>query len=161
MKKTSVLFVCLGNICRSPAAEAVLRTVAKASGHDIRVESAGTADYHLGKLPDERMRKSALARGFPMESRGRQVTSADLAPGSYDLVVAMDHSNKRNLQAIAPGETPQLKLFSEFLDESWPEEVPDPYYGGDEGFEQVLDMLEAGCPRLLEVLTNQAKEADG
>lgn len=96
-----------------------------------------------------------------MQSRGRQVTAEDLAPGVYDRVVAMDHANMNQLRSIAAGNFFHGNLFSDFLSEEWPEEVPDPYHGGDEGFEQVLDMLEAGCPRLLELLTHPTKEADG
>jgi len=150
MKKTSVLFVCMGNICRSPAAEAVFREVAESAERDIHVESAGTEGYHIGKRPDSRMIQAASARGFPMQSRARQVQATDLTPGRYDLIVAMDHANQKRLRSIAAAEIPHLKLFSEFLGEPWPEEVPDPYYGDNEGFERVLDMLEAGCPRLLE-----------
>ncbi|WP_246419772.1 low molecular weight protein-tyrosine-phosphatase [Aporhodopirellula rubra] len=160
MKKSSVLFVCMGNICRSPAAEAVMRSVAKSSQQDIQIESAATEAYHVGERPDARMRKAAAARGFSLDSRGRHVNANDLAAGSYDLVVAMDHANVRRLRSIASTEVSHVRLFSEFLDDGWPEEVPDPYYGGDAGFEQVLDMLEAGCPRLLESLTNNQKEDD-
>ncbi|MFG0254085.1 MAG: low molecular weight protein-tyrosine-phosphatase [Rhodopirellula sp. JB053] len=160
MKKASVLFVCMGNICRSPAAEAVMKSVANSARQDIRVESAGTEGYHVGKRPDARMRQAAAKRGYSLESLGRQVDATDLQPGSYDLVVAMDHANLRRLTAIAKSEAPHVHLFSEFLDDGWAEEVPDPYYGGDEGFEEVLDMLEAGCPRVLESLTKTQKEAN-
>ncbi|MCM2370556.1 low molecular weight phosphotyrosine protein phosphatase [Rhodopirellula sp. ICT_H3.1] len=137
-----------------------MKSVAKAAQLDIRIESAGTEGYHVGDRPDSRMMNAAAKRGFSLESRGRQVTATDLARGSYDLVVAMDHANMRRLRSIASTGTDNVRLFSDFLDEAWPEEVPDPYYGGDAGFEQVLDMLEAGCPRLLESLTNNQKEDD-
>ena len=94
-----------------------------------------------------------------MQSRGRQVKARDLVPGCYDLVIAMDHANLQRLRSIAVEDTSHIRLFSEFLtetsDRNWPEEVPDPYYGGADGFEQVLDMLEAGCPNVLFQLTNE------
>ena len=155
MKEASVLFVCMGNICRSPAAEAVTQTLCQRSEKelDIRVDSAGTESYHQGELSDSRMRSAATERGFSMESRARQVTAADLKPGAFDLVVAMDHANMRRLRAISGGELGEhVKLFSDFLDDRWPEEVPDPYYGGDDGFAYVLDMLEAGCPDIVSQL---------
>ena len=152
----SVLFVCLGNICRSPAAEGVLKHLLHQRGlaGSIRVESAGTSGYHLGDLPDRRMRAAAKKRGMVLESRARSVSSQDLR--DFDLIVAMDRDNYRELLRLASGPNTKIRLLSDFLDESWPREVPDPYYGGDEGFEHVLDMLEAACPELLDELQNGA-----
>lgn len=137
-----------------------MRSIAEKFEQDIVVESAGTEGYHVGESPDSRMQQAALARGFSMRSRGRQVTARDLAPGCYDLVIAMDHANIRRLRSIATGNTSHIRLFSEFLADTphrnWTDEVPDPYYGGADGFEQVLDMLEAGCPELLNYLTNDS-----
>lgn len=156
MKKASVLFVCMGNICRSPAAEAVMSKILTDRDLDIRVESAGTEGYHVGDQPDPRMRDASQNRGYPMVSRARQVTRDDLKPGNFRLVVAMDHANLDRLRGIA-GETlaDHVRLFSDFLGESWPVEVPDPYYGGNDGFELVLDMLEAGCPAILEQIESK------
>ena len=156
MKKASVLFVCMGNICRSPAAEAVLLRILSDRDLDIRVESAGTEGYHVGDRPDPRMREASQARGFPMVSRARQVNREDLEVGNFDLVVAMDHNNLDRLRTIASEAlADHVKLFSDFLDDSWPAEVPDPYYGGNDGFELVLNMLEAGCPAILEEIESK------
>lgn len=117
----------------------------------IRVDSAGTAGYHIGKLADPRMRASAEKRGLVLTSRSRLVVPADLR--QFDLVIAMDRSNYRDLMGLAPGlKNTNVKLLSDYLDEPWPREVPDPYYGGDEGFEFVLDMLQAACPTILDRL---------
>ena len=164
MKKVRVLFVCMGNICRSPAAEAVLKKISKSSKGavasksdsrdlDIEIDSAGTEGYHVGNRPDSRMRAAAENREIPMDSFARQVMREDLIDGRFDLVIAADQENLRRLREIAGGGLgSQVRLFSEFLDDSWPDEVPDPYYGGDDGFEFVLDMLEAGCPAILDAL---------
>lgn len=156
MKKSSVLFVCMGNICRSPAAEAVMSKILTDRDLDIHVESAGTEGYHVGDAPDPRMTDAAQKRGYAMVSRARQVTRDDLKPRHFGLVIAMDHANMNRLRVIA-GENlaDHVKLFSDFLDESWPVEVPDPYYGGNDGFEMVLDMLEAGCPVILEKIESK------
>lgn len=117
----------------------------------VRVDSAGTAGYHIGKLADPRMRAAAEKRGLDLTSRSRLVVPADLR--LFDLVVAMDRSNYRDLMGLAPGlKNTNVKLLSDYLDEPWPQEVPDPYYGGDDGFEFVLDMLEAACPTILDQL---------
>ena len=133
-----------------------MRGVAERAGVPLTIESAGTHDYHVGEKPDSRMHAAATARGVHMRSRGRQVASKDLEVGRYDLVVAMDRANLAGLQRLARQRADQppahLRLFSEVLDDSWPEEVPDPYYGGEDGFEFVLDMLAAGCPLWLEQL---------
>lgn len=145
----SVLFVCMGNICRSPAAEGVLKHHVEAQRltSKIRVDSAGTIGYHKGNPADARMRKAAAARGYRLDSVSRPVMSEDFE--CFDFVVAMDDANLSDLKAYDWGGA-QVCLFSDFLSDDWPREVPDPYYGGDQGFETVLDMLEAGCPSLLE-----------
>ncbi len=151
--KKSILFVCLGNICRSPAAEGVMQSLIdqRQLNATVRVDSAGTAGYHIGKLADPRMRAAAAKRGLDLTSRSRLVVPADLR--EFDLVVAMDRSNYRDLMGLAPGQkNSNVKLLSDYLDEPWPREVPDPYYGGDEGFEFVLDMLQAACPTILDQL---------
>lgn len=148
-----VLFVCLGNICRSPAAEAVFKAVAAkdAPKLPLEVDSAGTIDIHAGERPDPRMRAAGEVRGYRFETRARQVTADDLRPGRFDLVVAMDRSNLADLKRMAP-QSSHLVLIGEFLADRWPREVPDPYYGGPAGFETVLDMLEAACPEILQRL---------
>jgi protein-tyrosine phosphatase len=152
MKKRSVLFVCLGNICRSPAGEGVLLDLlAKRSLVDrIEVDSAGTMGYHTGNPADARMRLAASKRSVDLPSRARQVTKKDL--DTFDLVIAMDRENLADLRRLHATPKARVCLFSEFLDDTWPTDVPDPYYGGDDGFEYVLDMMEAGCPKIIEEL---------
>ena len=143
-----VLFVCLGNICRSPTAEGVLRHKLSEAGLDERVEvdSAGTGDWHVGKAPDMRTRQAAQRRGYDLSLlRARQVSVDDFA--RFDLVLAMDHSNLRDLKGLRRGGSePDLFLRRYGL---VPEEVPDPYYGGEEGFEEVLDLIEQACDGLV------------
>ena len=149
-----VLFVCLGNICRSPAAEAVLQHWASVHRPDVAlaVDSAGTIGAHIGEPPDPRMRQAGEARGYRFTSVARRVTAADLEPGRFDLVVAMDRQNLADLKRMAPVTAEHLVLMSDFLDGRWPSDVPDPYYGGSQGFTTVLDMIEAGCESLLQRL---------
>ncbi len=152
----SVLFVCLGNICRSPAAEGVMRQWAmdQKVADKLIIDSAGTGDWHVGSKPDARMRQAAQKRGLSLESRGRQVSLEDFT--RFDLIVAMDRDNVRNLQLMGCKGS-NLHLLGEFLPESpgppgppespeSPLDVPDPYYGGPDGFDHVLDMLDAACP---------------
>ncbi len=147
-----VLFVCMGNICRSPAGEAVMRRFAEEFRADVEVDSAGTHGYHVGEQADNRMQTAAEARGYELTSRGRQVTPADLNPNRFDLVLAMDAENHALLIEMAKGSKAHIRLFSDYLDDAWPTDVPDPYYGEAEGFDAVLDMLEEGCPIILETL---------
>lgn len=143
-----ILFVCLGNICRSPAAEGVLRHVLRERGLDgeIEVDSAGTGSWHVGERADPRMREAASRRGYDLTSRGRQVTPEDL--DAFDLIVAMDRDNLEGVRRLGSGSA-DVRLLSDYLDDSYPDEVPDPYYGGDRGFETVLDMLEAAMEGIL------------
>ncbi|MFB4393065.1 MULTISPECIES: low molecular weight protein-tyrosine-phosphatase [unclassified Pseudomonas] len=145
-----VLFVCLGNICRSPTAEGVLRHQLEAAGlgEVVHVASAGTGDWHVGNAPDSRTCQAALVRGYDLShQRAQQVTAAHFA--EYDLVLAMDKSNLTNLTALRPyNARAELDLFLRRYGAAV-HEVPDPYYGGAEGFEQVLDLIEDACRELV------------
>lgn len=145
-----LLFVCMGNICRSPAAEGVMKHDLEQAGltGEVMVDSAGTIDYHIGKLPDSRMRAAAEHRGLTLGHRARQVTAQDLK--DFDLVLVMDHENLSEVMRL-PGAREQqakIKLFCEYCTEHDEKEVPDPYYGGAQGFEKVLDLLEDGCAEI-------------
>ncbi|MEH6500451.1 MAG: low molecular weight protein-tyrosine-phosphatase [Pseudoalteromonas distincta] len=150
---TRILFVCLGNICRSPSAEGVFasRLQQSAVAQQVQIDSAGTGGYHTGEPPDRRATAAALKRGYDLRAqRARAVADEDFS--RFDLILAMDQSNLDNLRARAPANAKaQLGLFMAFAPD-WPAEVPDPYYGGDDGFERVLDMLEAASAGLLEHL---------
>lgn len=149
-----VLFVCLGNICRSPTAEGVLRTLAarEAPALNLQIDSAGTADYHIGTPPDPRSQRAALKRGVDISGlRARQVIAADFA--NFDLILAMDGENLRELQAMRPQDArADLKLFLDYAPQLPLREVPDPYYGDATAFEQVLDLASAASRGLLAAL---------
>ena len=146
-----LLFVCLGNICRSPAADGVMRDVVEKAGLSARIEidSAGTEGWHSGKLPDQRMRQAASTRGITLDHRARQFKAADLE--RFDLILAMDRDNERNIRALdrENRHAAKIRLFCDFCTDHSEREVPDPYYGGPEGFEHVLDLIEDGCEGLL------------
>ncbi len=154
MERINVLLVCLGNICRSPTAEAVLRAIAAREAPELKIhiDSAGTADYHLGSPPDERAQAAALRRGYDMSAlRARRVEMADFE--RFDLILAMDRANFEELQRTAPrAHRERVRLFLEFAPEADAQEVPDPYYGGPNGFEEVLDLVEAASRGLLKFL---------
>ncbi len=153
-----VLFVCLGNICRSPTAEAVMLQLIVEDGLEdrVRVDSAGTIRYHVGEPADLRMQDTASRRGYTLSSISRQVTEGDF--DRFDLVVAMDRDNLSDLHAVAPRSHDHVRLFSEFLPEGFPTDVPDPYMG-EAGFDRTLDIIEHGCPAILEHLLSQPKSA--
>jgi protein-tyrosine phosphatase len=142
-----LLFVCMGNICRSPTAEGVMRRILRDAGlEDVEVESAGTGGWHAGEPPDERATAAAARRGVTLAGAARQVRPADFR--RFDLLVAMDRGNQRELLALAPDDEARAKVRLLVPDA----DVPDPYYGGDRGFEDVLDMVETGCRALLDEL---------
>ncbi|MEJ2618948.1 MAG: low molecular weight phosphotyrosine protein phosphatase [Candidatus Thiodiazotropha sp.] len=155
--KVKVLFVCMGNICRSPTAQGVFRDIVEKSGLDdqIGTDSAGTIDYHAGGKPDRRARETANKRGIDLNDlRARQVTVADFE--QFDYVLAMDHSNYEDLKALCPpGEAHRLHLFMDFAPNRTEQEVPDPYYGGAAGFENVFDMVEEASQGLLSHIRQQ------
>ncbi len=123
----------------------------RALQQSIVVDSAGTSSYHIGEPADRRMREAARRRGIELTSRSRMVSARDF--DDFDVIVAMDRDNQRELLRLAgAGQESKIHLLSEFLDGDWPTDVPDPYYGGAKGFERVLDMLEAACPRLIDFL---------
>ena len=147
-----LLFVCMGNICRSPAAENVMRHLLEKQGlsHAFELDSAGTIRYHAGNPPDRRMTEAARARGMEMQGRARQVEGADLE--RFDWILVMDRDNLNDVQIMASHHAKgdaRVAMFCDFCDEHEEEEVPDPYYGGPEGFEKVLDLLEDGCRGLI------------
>jgi protein-tyrosine phosphatase len=153
-----ILFVCLGNICRSPTAEAVFRDLLarEAPGRDVEADSAGTAGEHSGSEPDERSIAAAARRGIDMRGlRARAVSPDDFE--RFDLLLAMDEQNYRRLRQLAPaGRRDRVRLFLEYAPGLGRREVPDPYSGGKEGFEEVLDLVEAAARGLLAALDNRA-----
>ncbi len=155
MDKKKILFVCLGNICRSPSAEAVFKNLIEKEGlHDkIEIESAGITDYHAGQPADERMRTHASKRGYKLDSISRPV-DPETDFERFDLIIAMDNQNIHDLERMANGGLGANKIFkiTDFCHDCLYDEVPDPYYGGDEGFELVLDLLEKAGLDLLDFL---------
>ncbi|MCP9850582.1 low molecular weight protein-tyrosine-phosphatase [Cyanobium sp. Morenito 9A2] len=149
-----VLFVCMGNICRSPAAEGVFLQQLTQAGlnEQIEVDSAGTGGWHAGERADRRMRQAAEARGVSLLSRARQITAADL--NDFDHILTMDEDNLRQVKILAEGRSHRARVepLTTYSRRQGPSEVPDPYYGGSDGFEQVLDLLEDACAGLLESL---------
>jgi len=157
-KVVEISFVCLGNICRSPLAQGVFQDLVnqKQLEQKIIVTSAGTGGWHIGDLPDERMRRTAQSKGIQLESRARQFQSADF--NRFNLILAMDHSNLARLEEIAPSNlSPEkLMLFRSFDPEcNGNQDVPDPYYGGAKGFEEVYSMVKRTCPPLLDYIKSR------
>jgi protein-tyrosine phosphatase len=161
-----ILFVCLGNICRSPTAEGVMRALVREAGLEeaIELDSAGTGGWHVGSPPDERATETARARGIVLEGAARQVRAADFE--DFDLVLAMDSSNLAELRRLAPNEAARsrIQMLREFDPASGGLEdldVPDPYYGGPRGFEDVLDLVRAACVGLLDELNGRSVQMSG
>jgi protein-tyrosine phosphatase len=157
MKSIAVCFVCLGNICRSPSAEAVMLHQVDAArlGGRIVVDSAGTGDWHIGQPPDERAQRAAKRRGYDLSPlRGRQVTAQDFE--RFDLLIAMDDANAAALAERCPAEfRDKIRLMMEFATRDDSRVVIDPYFGGEDGFERVLDQCEDACEGLLKALRTQ------
>jgi len=153
MKK--ILVVCLGNICRSPTAEAVLRATAKKMNIDIEVDSAGTINMHQGNRPDKRSMAAGQARGYSFDGiKSRPVNASDFE--LFDLILAADNSNVADLKAICPIHLQhKIALFLSYA-QAGTDQIPDPYYGGDEGFELVLDLLEDASMQLLNIVDKEA-----
>ena len=145
----SVLFVCMGNICRSPSAEAVFRHKMKAQGLSLKVDSAGTLGAHTKEKPDHRSQKAGIARGYSFDGiKARKVSSKDF--NDFDLILAMDNDNIEELRKIAPPASQgKIHLMLDFAPGHEEEQVPDPYYGGAKGFDYVLDLVEAASDGLL------------
>ena len=146
---SSVLFVCMGNICRSPSAEAVFRHKMKAQGLSLKVDSAGTLGAHVKEKPDHRSQKAGIARGYSFDGiKARKVSSKDF--NDFDLILAMDNDNIEELRKIAPtASLGKIHLMLDFAPGHEEEQVPDPYYGGAKGFDYVLDLVEAASDGLL------------
>lgn len=153
MDKTKILFVCMGNICRSPSAEAVFKGFVKNKGlaNQFEIDSAGTTAYHVGQRADRRMQSHAIKRGFDLTSISRLFT-ADTDFNHFDMIIGMDDDNMHDLKYLARNDSDLDKLYkmTDFSKNMKYTEVPDPYYGGEAGFELVLDLLEDACEGLLE-----------
>ena len=150
-----ILFVCLGNICRSSTAEAVMKHLVSQAGRELEfeIDSAGILSYHRGELPDPRMRAHAARRGYTLDHRSRPVCTDDFL--HFDLIIGMDDRNLDDLRDRAPSPEACRKIcrMTDYCTRyTWADHVPDPYYGGAEGFEQVLDLLEDACAGLLRSL---------
>jgi protein-tyrosine phosphatase len=157
MKKVSVLFVCMGNICRSPTAQGVFRALVESEGLSawIATDSAGTIAYHVGEPPDRRARETAVKRGIDLSDlRARRAIAEDFE--RFDYVLAMDRENYNDLLAICPpGQEARLHLFLDFAPQRSEQEVPDPYYGGVAGFDRVFDLVEEAARGLLDHILQQ------
>ena len=159
MKKIALLFICLGNICRSPAAQAVMQRDVDSAGmkDNFLIDSAGIGNWHVGSLPDKRMRRHGAARGLRIDHVARQIdASSDFR--KFDYIIVMDDDNYRTVTAMAHNESDRKKVIkmADYL-KKHPKStsVPDPYYGGDADFEWALDLIEDGCDNLLQALTKE------
>lgn len=159
-EKVRVLFVCLGNICRSPAADGIMQAIVAEHNDEARweIDSAGTGGYHVGDLPDNRMRIHARRRGLELNHICRQVRVTDF--DNFDLIIPMDANNESNLRRIAPTIEHEAKIvpMAKFINMSLRYDyIPDPYYEGAEGFELVLDLLQNGCTNLYDIVSKTIK----
>lgn len=155
-EKIRILFVCLGNICRSPSAEGVMKKLVKEAGleNEFEIDSAGILSVHQGELPDSRMRRHASLRGYVLDSRSRPVITSDFY--DFDLIIGMDDRNIQDLKDRAPDLESVAKIhhMTEYSRAFTYNYVPDPYFGGDAGFELVLDLLEDACVGLLKAISS-------
>lgn len=155
-KKIKILFVCLGNICRSPSAEGIMKKLVQDAGREaeIEIDSAGILGYHKGELPDQRMRAHASRRGYVLDSRSRPVSLSDF--DEFDYIIGMDNRNIDDLKSLAPDIDSVAKIhrMTEYSRRFTHDHVPDPYYGGSSGFELVLDLLEDACAGLLDSISS-------
>lgn len=157
-EKKKILFVCLGNICRSPAAEGIFKSIIEKQGksNDYIVDSAGTSGYHIGDLPDKRMRKHGSMRGYDFNSLSRKFSIEDFL--DFDYIITMDDSNYNNVTRLASTleDRDKVKKMVDYLQKDFPyDHVPDPYYEGADGFELVLDLLEDACEGLYKTLETE------
>lgn len=156
--KIKCLFVCLGNICRSPAAEGIFSAIAERNSKSelFKIDSAGTYGGHSSEKADPRMRKAASARGYDLTSRSRKIDTSDFE--KFDIILAMDDSNYQNLLRLAPDieSARKVQKFATYLTSHDIDHVPDPYYEGADGFEYVLDILEDGCENLFKQLIQES-----
>jgi len=148
----SVLFVCMGNICRSPAAEGIFRKLAADAGRgaEFKIDSAGTGGWHVGDRADSRMRAAAESRGYVLNSIARQIRQADFE--RFHWILTMDDLNYQHVTAMDPGGKAQIVPMCAYCERFDEKEVPDPYYGGEAGFHRVIDILEDACANLLRSL---------
>lgn len=161
MMKMKLLFICLGNICRSPAAEGIMRQMVeeRALSNDIIVDSAGIGSWHVGEMPDPRMRKHAARRGYDLSPlRARQFRADDFQ--KFDYIIVMDEENYHDVMergGVYADARKVLRMKDYFIRYKGQQSVPDPYYGGAEGFERALNLIEDGCEGLLKDLVNKIK----
>lgn len=157
MTKKKILFVCLGNICRSPVAEGIMikKLEEKGLSNNFIIDSAGTSGYHKGELPDSRMRAAASKRGYNLTHHSRPVVEKDF--DEFDFILAMDDNNIYDLKAKAPSVEAEQKIIraTDYCQNLNVDYVPDPYYGGAEGFDHVIDILEDACEGLIKRLTSE------
>ena len=158
---TKILFICMGNICRSPCAEAIMQSLVKQQGmeKEIDCDSAGTIDYHRGNPADSRMQKHASLRGYDLNSISRPFENDDFE--LFDLIITMDEDNYQQIKWLDQNNnySDKIRRMTDFCKAVRVQEVPDPYYGGDQGFENVLDLLEDSCKGLLEFVTSKNHES--